>query len=83
MFNRSQSKTHGFAKEQRAQDAQVSTLRELGLLGVDSKPTSSWRRDFDRPNYSSASKSFTGGGGSTFPEKSEYSRPVAPPRTAC
>jgi len=72
MFSRSHSKTHGYAKEKRAQDAQVSTLRELGLLGVDSRKKSSWGEP-ERPPYNPVGpKSFTSG--SLYPEKSE-SRP--------
>ncbi|KAK6849463.1 hypothetical protein PG995_013296 [Apiospora arundinis] len=36
MFSRSSSKTHGLAKEQRARDAQVSNLLELGLSNKSS-----------------------------------------------
>jgi len=83
MFSRSHSKTHGYAKEKRAQDAQVSTLRELGLLGVDPRKKA-WREP-DRPTYTpSGPKSFTGV--PLYPEKSEFPprrrgapRPVPPP----
>lgn len=43
MFHRSQDKQQGFAKEQKAADAQLATLRQIGLIGPDKKGfTSAW-----------------------------------------
>ncbi len=68
MFRRSQNKSNGLSKSKRAQNAQVSTFQQLGLLGVEST-ASAWGRDVDRPTYTSSGKSFTNV--SSFPEKSE------------
>ncbi|KAK3313518.1 hypothetical protein B0H66DRAFT_483883 [Apodospora peruviana] len=68
MFSRSHhSSNSGFGREKqrRGQDAQLSTLTELGLLGPDSSSGAQsggargWRTDFDRPNYSNYSSSST------------------------
>lgn len=37
MFHRSQVKQQGFAKEQRVADAQLQSLRQLGLIGPETK----------------------------------------------
>lgn len=37
MFHRSQDKQQGFAKEQRVADAQLASLRQLGLIGPETK----------------------------------------------
>lgn len=37
MFHRSQAKKQGFAKEQRTADAQLASLRQLGLISPDKK----------------------------------------------
>lgn len=43
MFHRSHDKQQGFAKEQRVADAQLASLRQLGLLGPEKKGfTSAW-----------------------------------------
>lgn len=43
MFHRFQDKQQGFAKEQRVADAQLASLRQLGLIGPEKKGfTSAW-----------------------------------------
>lgn len=37
MFHRSQEKQPGFAKEQRIADAKLASLRQLGLIGPETK----------------------------------------------
>ena len=80
---RSRSKGSGFAHKGRAkgQDAQVSTLTELGLLGPElpvpqSGGGGAWRTDFDRPNYPSHSGSATRPypGGAPYGDKSRSTR---------
>lgn len=72
MFSRSHSKSQGYAKEKRVQEAQLSSLRELGLLGPSQvSQASGWGRETPRPTYTSSLRSYTEG--PSFPEKSESS----------
>lgn len=89
MFHRSQAKQQGFAKEQRIADAQLASLRQLGLISPDKKgfasawggtepiPSSSGARtgtSLHNP-YTSSRSSHLGdfNNGPSFPEKGELS----------
>jgi hypothetical protein len=84
MFSRSREKKYGFASKDRKQ---LSTLQEVGLLSPESASRpgfggfgAAWRKDLDRPTYSSStSRSFTG---APYPEKSMLRPPfLTLPRT--
>ncbi|KAJ9137255.1 Protein STE5 [Pleurostoma richardsiae] len=65
MFGRSHRKQSNSAKQQRAQEAQVHVLRELGLVGPST--SSGWSSATQRPNFNSSGRSYTEV--PTFPEK--------------
>lgn len=90
MFNRSQGKQgkqQGFAKEQRIADAQLASLKQLGLIGRDKKgfasawggtepiTTASGSGSAARkgPNYTSIKPPGDSDNGPSFPEKGELS----------
>ena len=74
MFSRSHNKSQGYAKEKRVQEAQLSSLRELGLLGPSQvSQASGWGRETQRPTYTSSLRSYSEG--PSFPEKSEFASP--------
>lgn len=97
MFNRSQGKQgkqQGFAKEQRIADAQLASLKQLGLIGRDKKgfasawggtepiTTASGSGSAARtgPNYTTIKPPGDPDNGPSFPEKGElsFSLPVFP-----
>ncbi|KUI59829.1 Protein STE5 [Cytospora mali] len=85
MFHRSHTKQQGFAKEQRIADAQLASLRQLGLISPDKKGfASAWggtelipsgsaaRTEANLNNNHTTSRSSQFGdfnGGPSFPEK--------------
>lgn len=90
MFNRSQGKQgkqQGFAKEQRIADAQLASLKQLGLIGRDKKgfasawggtepiTTASGSGSAARtgPNYTTIKPPGDPDNGPSFPEKGELS----------
>lgn len=90
MFNRSQGKQgkqQGFAKEQRIADAQLASLKQLGLIGRDKKgfasawggtepiTTASGSGSAARtgPNYTTIKPPGDSDYGPSFPEKGELS----------
>lgn len=90
MFNRSQGKQgkqQGFAKEQRIADAQLASLKQLGLIGRDKKgfasawggtepiTTASGSGSAARtgPNYTTIKPPGDSDNGPSFPEKGELS----------
>lgn len=88
MFHRSQDQQQGFAKNQRVADAQLASLRQLGLIAPEKKGfTSAWggtqsiASSRDRPRAGKDVKPSTNNtidviGGNhperTFPEKGEF-----------
>lgn len=89
MFHRSHAKQQGFAKEQRTADAQLDSLRQLGLISPNKKGfASAWGGTELIPsgsaartgtninnNYNTSRSNYSGDfiDGPSFPEKGEFS----------